>query len=135
MFRCLPPAGHSISPKCALSLFAGANGAGEPLRDLFGKRLYYLSSGTAALTLALTALKVNGRDKVIFPAYTCPSLLASVLKAGLRPVLCDIDPRRFTMEPERLQDLADESTLCIIAVHLFGIPERMGAVAQIAYSK
>lgn len=135
MFRHIPPAGHPISPKCALAAIAGINGAADPLRGIFGKRPYYLSSGTAALTLSLMALKKNGRDKVIFPAYTCPSLLASVLKAGLRPVLCDIEPHRFRMAPEQLESKADSATLGIIAVHLFGIPERMDAVRGIASGK
>lgn len=132
MLRSLPPAGHPISVRCALSALAGTNGARDPLCDLFGQRLYYLSSGTAALTLSLAALKRSGRHKIVFPAYTCPSLLASVLKAGLTPVLCDIEPQGFRMVPEQLEVKLDRETLGIIAVHLFGIPERLETIRRIA---
>lgn len=132
MFRSLPPAGHPLSPGCAFSAVTGPNNAPDPLNAFFGKRPYYLCSGTAALTLSLMALKKNGRDKVIIPAYTCPSLLASVLRAGLRPVLCDIEPQGFRMIPGQLESKADSETLGIIAVHLFGIPERMDAIRDTA---
>src|SRR5262252_10829990 len=66
----------------------------EEILRVFGvERTWLVSSGTAGLTLALLALKSRrpGTD-VIIPAYTCFSVPAAVLRAGLRPVPCDIDP-------------------------------------------
>src|SRR5687767_9164577 len=66
----------------------------EEIRAHFAVRdVFLVSSGTAALTLTLMALKsLSPRTEVVIPAYTCFSVPAAVLKAGLRPVPCDIDP-------------------------------------------
>lgn len=93
-------------------------------------------SGTAALTLALRALgKVRRGSEVILPAYTCPSVAAAVIKAGLRPVLCDIRPESFLMDRARLESRIGEETLAIVAVHLFGIPEDLRAMRELADSR
>src|SRR5688572_1426276 len=72
----------------------------EDIRRHFGVRhVCLLSSGTAALAVTLTALKaLSSRTEVVIPAYTCFSVPAAVLKAGLQPVLCDIDPSTFDFD-------------------------------------
>ena len=63
------------------------------------RHVFLVSSGSAALALALTALKSQStRTEVVIPAYTCFSLPAAILKAGLRPVPCDIDPVTFDFD-------------------------------------
>jgi perosamine synthetase len=127
MFRCLPPAGHRISFTEICRSFSQ-----NPNIDLFFQNLginvpYFLvSSGTAALCLGLQAIgHGSSRKQVILPAYTCPSLLAAVIKARLEPVLCDLKPNTFQVDPEQLSAKLGEETLGIIAVHLFGLPENI----------
>ncbi|CAD7772656.1 MAG: DegT/DnrJ/EryC1/StrS aminotransferase family protein [Candidatus Methanoperedenaceae archaeon GB50] len=57
------------------------------------KHCLLVSSGTAALWLILKAAKEieQKRNEVIIPAYTCPSVAAAVIRAGLKPILCDIN--------------------------------------------
>lgn len=85
--------------------------------------VFLVSSGSAALVLALTALKsLTSRTEVVIPAYTCFSVPAAVLKAGLTPVLCDIDPATFDFDHVLLEQALGPGTLCVIAHHLFGVP-------------
>lgn len=93
-----------------------------------------VSSGTAALTLALIALRdLSERTDVIIPAFTCYSVPAAVLAAGLRPVLCDVEPSTFDYDHARLQQTLSDNTLCVVAHHLFGVPadiERLRALCH-----
>ena len=95
----------------------------EIRREFDVAHVFLLSSGTAALALTLTALKSlsPGRD-VVLPAFTCPSVPAAVLEAGLHPIPCDIDAATFDFDHERLDEAVTGQTLCVIAHHLFGIP-------------
>jgi len=96
----------------------------EEIRRHFGvSHAFLVSSGTAALTLTLAALKSRSpRTGVVIPAYTCFSVAAAVVKAGLRPVLCDIDPATFDFDHVLLEQTLKSDTLCVVAHHLFGIP-------------
>src|SRR2546427_9562144 len=82
-----------------------------------------VSSGTAALHLAVLALGLEPGDEVIVPAYTFPATANVVALAGLRPVLVDVDPLTMNIDPEQLEPR--RRTKAIIAVHLFGRPARL----------
>ena len=58
-----------------------------------------LNSGTSALHLALLAAGIGPGDEVITTPFTFVASVAAVLYAGARPVLVDIDPRSFTLDP------------------------------------
>jgi len=136
MFRHLPPAGNSISFLSVVRTITAAQPAQDPLGGIFRRKLVYLSSGSAAIALCLSSIAgLRERRKVVFPAYTCPSLLAAVLKSGLTPVLCDLEPGGFLMDIESLAEKVDEETLAIMPVHLFGIPERIQAISDLALAK
>ena len=95
-----------------------------------------VSSGSAALLLALKSLKlISNRQQVVIPAYTCPSVLASVIKAGLEPVLCDLKPDSFQMDPDQVTSKIGADTLAVIAVHLFGIPEDIKCLRKLTRRK
>ena len=69
----------------------------------------------------------------MIPAYTCFSVPAAVLKAGLRPVLCDINPSTFDFDHALLERTVTGNTLCVVAHHLFGVPsdiERIRALCR-----
>jgi perosamine synthetase len=81
-----------------------------------------VSSGTAALHLAVLALGLDARDEVLVPAYTFPATANVVALAGARPVLVDVDPATFNLEPARVADAVTPRTRAVLAVHLFGRP-------------
>ncbi len=97
----------------------------QDIKDYFGvKYVFLVSSGKAALTVILTALKSlsPGRNRVLIPAYTCFSVPSAVVKAGLKVSLCDIDSHTFDFDYKLLADAVNRETLCVIPDHLFGIP-------------
>jgi dTDP-4-amino-4,6-dideoxygalactose transaminase len=81
-----------------------------------------VSSGTAALHLALLALRIGPGDEVLVPAYTFPATANVVALAGAKPVLVDIDPATMNLEPERAADAVTPRTKAVLVVHLFGRP-------------
>jgi perosamine synthetase len=81
-----------------------------------------VSSGTAALHLAVLALGIGPGDEVIVPAYTFPATANVVELAGARAVLVDVDPETFNLEPARVADAVTPRTKAVLAVHLFGRP-------------
>ena len=81
-----------------------------------------VSSGTAALHLAVLALGIGEGDEVIVPAYTFPATANVVELAGARAVLVDVDPETFNVRPELVADAVTPRTRAVLAVHLFGRP-------------
>jgi len=143
--RVLPPAGAPIPYRAvARSLVGCANIARttERLADVlersFGLRHWiFLSSGRAALSTALLALKEQrpGRREVVVPAYTSYSVPAAVARAGLTIRLCDIEKETLGLAPDALDAAINETTLCVLADHLYGLPARMDAVCDVAKAK
>ncbi|HZC29515.1 MAG TPA: DegT/DnrJ/EryC1/StrS family aminotransferase [Gaiellaceae bacterium] len=81
-----------------------------------------VSSGTAALHLAVRALDIGEGDEVIVPAYTFPATANAVALTRARPVLVDVDPRTMNLDIDRVYHAATERTRAVLAVHLFGRP-------------
>jgi dTDP-4-amino-4,6-dideoxygalactose transaminase len=82
-----------------------------------------VSSGTAALHLGVLALGIGPGDEVLVPAYTFPATANVVALAGAKPVLVDVDPETFNLDPARID--VGPRTKAIVAVHLFGRPARL----------
>ena len=81
-----------------------------------------VSTGTAALHLAMLALGIGPGDEVIVPAYTFPATANAVELCGARAVLVDVDPETFLVRPELVADALTPRTRAVLAVHLFGRP-------------
>ncbi len=81
-----------------------------------------VSSGTAALHLALLALEIGRGDEVIVPAYTFPATANAVELCGARAVLVDIEPDTFVVDPAAAAAAVTPRTRAVMAVHLFGRP-------------
>jgi len=86
------------------------------------KHSFFFNSGLAGFFIILKALgEIFPKREVILPAYTAPSLIVAVKKAGLKPVLCDISLDDFNMDINLLSNSVSKNTLCILGVHMFGI--------------
>jgi dTDP-4-amino-4,6-dideoxygalactose transaminase len=81
-----------------------------------------VSSGTAALHLALLALGIGEGDEVIVPAYTFPATANTVELCRARAVLVDVDPSTFLVDPAAVAAAVTPRTRAVVAVHLFGRP-------------
>ena len=81
-----------------------------------------VSSGTAALHLAVLALGIGPGDEVIVPAYTFPATANVVVLCGARAVLVDVDPDSFLLDPAKVAEAVTSRTRAVMAVHLFGRP-------------
>jgi dTDP-4-amino-4,6-dideoxygalactose transaminase len=81
-----------------------------------------VSSGTAALELALRALGVTSGDEVIVPTFVCDALWHAVTRAGARPVLADADPATLSVAPGDVKRRLTSRTRCLIVPHAFGRP-------------
>jgi dTDP-4-amino-4,6-dideoxygalactose transaminase len=84
-----------------------------------------VSSGTAALHLAVLALGIGEGDEVLVPAYTFPATANVVALAGGHPVLVDVDPVTMNIDPEDAARRVTARTKAVLAVHLFGRPARL----------
>jgi dTDP-4-amino-4,6-dideoxygalactose transaminase len=94
------------------------------------KHALAVSSGTAALHLAVLALDLQPGDEVLVPAYTFPATGNVVALAGLRPVLVDVDPETMNIDPAKVR--VGPRTKAILAVHLFGRPARLEELPDVS---
>ncbi|MEE8113750.1 MAG: DegT/DnrJ/EryC1/StrS family aminotransferase [Nitrososphaerales archaeon] len=90
-----------------------------------------VSSGTAALHLALLACGIGPSDEVIVPAYTFPASANAVALTGAKPILCDIETRTFNIDPRLILPLITSKVRAILPVHLFGLPAKMDEITYL----
>lgn len=91
-----------------------------------------VNSGTSALHLALLAAGVGPGDEVITTTFTFVATVAAIGYAGAIPVLVDIEPRSYTIDPELVERAITPRTKAIIPVHLYGQPADMDPIVEIA---
>jgi perosamine synthetase len=91
-----------------------------------------LSSGTAALHLALRVLGVQPGDDVIVPTYTFTATAEVVTYLGARPVLADVDPVTCNLRAEDVAAVLTPKTRAIVPVHIGGLPCDMAALHELA---
>lgn len=91
-----------------------------------------VTNGTAALEIAVAALGIGSGDEVIVPDYTFIATASAVLFVGALPVLVDITPDTYCIDPERVEAAITPRTKAIIAVHMGGHPADLDRLADIA---
>jgi 8-amino-3,8-dideoxy-alpha-D-manno-octulosonate transaminase len=90
-----------------------------------------VTSGTAALHIAMAALEVGPGDEVILPAWTWYSCYNTIIQAGALPVFVEID-ESFNLDPVDIEHRITPQTKVIMAVHLQGNPADMDPILEIA---
>lgn len=81
-----------------------------------------VSSGTAALYLALAALGIGADDEVVIPSYVCSALWHAVRLTGAKPILVDIEAATYHPSPEAVARALTPRTKAVIVPHMFGLP-------------
>ncbi len=106
-----------------LERFAEIQGGGYPVA---------MANGTVTMEVALRATDIGWGDEVIVPAYTFQATAAAPIAAGAIPVIVDVDPETYTINPKLIEAAITEKTRAIIPVHLGAQMADMDAIMQIA---
>lgn len=94
-------------------------------------RMDLLTNGHLSLELSLQALELEG--EVITTPFTFASTTQAIVRSGLTPVFCDVDPETLTMDPAKIEPLITERTCAIVPVHVYGNfcdVEAIGGIAR-----
>jgi len=96
----------------------------DKIKEYCGRRyVVFTNSGTTAYFIILKVLReFSAKNEVILPAYTAPSLVLPIKKAGLIPKLCDVELKGFNMDLSKLKGTVGEKTLAATLIHMFGLP-------------
>lgn len=91
-----------------------------------------VGSGTEAIHLALVACGIGRGDEVITVSHTAVATVAAIELAGATPVMVDIEPDFYTIDPDLIEDAITPRTKAIVPVHLYGQPADMDPLMEIA---
>jgi len=91
-----------------------------------------VSSGTAALHLAIVALDIKQGDEVIVPAFTSIASANAIRYTGAKPVLVDSDIHTWNIDPNKIEEKITNRTKAIMVVHIYGHPADMDPIIKIA---
>ncbi|MCC2545246.1 DegT/DnrJ/EryC1/StrS family aminotransferase [Hymenobacter sp. BT175] len=108
-----------------------ADFAGELGQYLGGAQVVPCANGTDALQLALMSLHLQPGDEVIVPAFTYVATAEAAAVLGLRPVLAEVLPHTFTLDPAAAEAAITPRTRAIMAVHLYGQCADLTALRQL----
>ena len=104
---------------------------GQVIEHFGTKYALAVSSGTAALIVAMAAAGIGPGDEVIVPGYTFIACMSSVIANQAVPVLAEIDDS-LTLDPSDVERQISPSTKAILAVHMIGNPCNLEALQKIA---
>ena len=145
MFRFVPPAGVPLDVSELLRVQKAvilSNGYSENSPKAVASRLgvrysFATSSGRAALWLIFRALKRLRPDRsvVAVPAYTCFTVPAAVIRAGLKVCPIDMDLEALDFDFDELEAVSAGDLLCIVSSNLFGFPNNLARLVEIGRAK
>jgi len=126
IFWALPPAGGFINPFNVLftAIFNSKGKLRYQLQRSYpDHELYFLNSGKSALCLAYSNIKlVTGKDLVAMPAYTCPDVASSAVRAGMRLLLLDFEqPNKLQVACPRVDEF--NAIACTVGTNLYGLDD------------
>ena len=89
-------------------------------------------SGTQALSTCVDALGIGPGDEVITSPYTDMGTISSILTSGALPVMVDVDPHTYQLDPDEIEKRINKNTKAIMPVHIFGVAANMERIMSIA---
>lgn len=107
----------------------------EDFLDFLGRKRKYaitFNSGTSALLAAYFAIGIDEGDEVIAPALTFHAALSPAYFLKGNPVLVDIDPKTYCIDPKKIEKAITKRTKAITVVHQWGHPADMNRIMKIA---
>src|SRR5690554_3488491 len=105
----------------------------ESFADLIGSEYCVATgSGTQALSTCVYALEIGPGDEVITSPYTDFGTIASILGSHALPVLADLEPDTYQLDPADVERKITENTRAIMPVHIFGVASDMEQIMAIA---
>jgi perosamine synthetase len=140
LFKVHIPPREMLMPRLESVLYSGQIGDGEIVKqfeEAFGRfvgnpRTLAVSSGTAALHVALLLANVGPGDEVISTPMTAEPTNMAVMHTGARLVWADVDRHSGNMAPESLLEKITPRTKAILVVHYAGVPVRLREISEIA---
>jgi len=94
-----------------------------------------VGSGTEAVHLALAALGIGPGDEVITVSHTAVATVAAIELAGAVPVLVDVEPGTYTIDPKLVEAALSPKTKAVVAVHIYGHPADLDALTELCRRK
>ena len=94
-----------------------------------------VTNGTAALEVTMAGLGITAGDEVIVPDFTFVATASAVLFVNALPVLVDVDPETYCIDPDLVEAAITSRTKAIVAVHMGGNPADLDRLKQIAKRK
>jgi len=91
-----------------------------------------VASGTDALVLALKALDIKEGDEVITTPFTFIATTEAIVRAGAKPVFCDVDEKTYNMNTDKIEEKISSKTKAILPVHLYGLSCEMDKILSLA---
>lgn len=91
-----------------------------------------VSSGTAALEIAVKALDIGPGDEVILPSFTIISCAGAIVKTGAKPVLVDSHPVTWNIDVSKVKEKVTPKTKAIMVVHTYGLPVDIDPILELA---
>ena len=91
-----------------------------------------VSSGTAALEIAIRSLGLNKNDEVIMPSFTIISNAMAIVKSSAKPILVDVDLNTWNIKIEDIEKKITKKTKCLMIPHIYGLSNDMDKIIKIA---
>ena len=91
-----------------------------------------VSSGTAALDIAIKSLDLKKGDEIIVPTFTIISTLNQIVRQGIKPILIDSDPITWNMQVDAIENKISKKTKAIMVVHIYGLPTDLNKILYLA---
>lgn len=134
-----PTLGKDDAEAVKKTVLSGHAGMGQKTKEFENALARYVgvkeaaavSSGTAALHLALLSLGVGRGDEVIMPSFVCPALLDAALYVGAKPVVVDVNEYDCNISAKEARAKTSARTKAIIVPHLFGLPAELDELLEL----
>ncbi len=91
-----------------------------------------VTSGTAAIDIAIASSNLKKGDEVIVPTFSIISCISEILRRGIKPIFIDVDPRTWNIDVNKIEEKISAKTKAIMAVHIYGLPVDIGKIDYLA---